>query len=651
MSFGLQIQDKGKMEQSLDIHSLYAMYHRGDVEEALTICARLLLHKENKENIFLLDVYSLLLFKKKEFDTALGIAGKLRELCLENGNNWLAAYQSIKQGRIFFDSERYKMAEGYFVTARQELELCGDKWGEAWCRFLWGGAAVRLQKYQQALELYNGAFDAFTHYGDDDNQGNCCSNIAAVYQLTGEQVKALQYLNKAIALKERYTRSIEYSVSGGYGKILQTFDGYIRLPLKRDRSLGNAYINYAVAMDSLGEHDKALEYCQKALEVQKRSNDMFGLAGTYNTIGMTAMNASQFDTAEYYFNEGRKKIGEQGYIYIRALLTMNLARVYVSRQQYDTAREYFLTALEMFRGIEDNPNVAYAYAMLAKLNLELDRRDVAQQYLDKGIAIAKELALVSELVDMQITLAKVLMKSGTTRVKELLNQTLLIADEYGMKKRQYEIHKELASLYKLDGSTTLALYHFERYHNLKEELYTEDRDKKLRNMQILHEVEQHRQKALEAENAIRTLRTELEKKTRELTAFALRITEKQELLDTMHNGLRGIIEADSEEKNEIARELLRIVESANTSQRDWREFSRHFADLHQHFMENMSRLFPDLSPTELKVCALLRLNMSTKQIASIMHVSDRAVENHRLRLRKKLGLHRDDNLTKRLLEI
>ena len=70
----------------------------------------------------------------------------------------------------------------------------------------------------------------------------------------------------------------------------------------------------------------------------------------------------------------------------------------------------------------------------------------------------------------------------------------------------------------------------------------------------------------------------------------------------------------------------------------WEEFETRYQQVHEGFYEKIRERFPDLSPTEEKLCALLRLGMSSKEIAELSQQSVKSVEVARSRLRKKLNL-------------
>jgi DNA-directed RNA polymerase specialized sigma24 family protein len=96
--------------------------------------------------------------------------------------------------------------------------------------------------------------------------------------------------------------------------------------------------------------------------------------------------------------------------------------------------------------------------------------------------------------------------------------------------------------------------------------------------------------------------------------------------------------------------IVREIDTTLRLQEDWRQFEYHFDQIHGDFLNRLREHFHDLTPNEQKLCALLRLNLSTKEISNLMSISLRGVEIARYRLRKKLGLDLGQNLSKFILE-
>src|SRR5690606_23960093 len=91
-------------------------------------------------------------------------------------------------------------------------------------------------------------------------------------------------------------------------------------------------------------------------------------------------------------------------------------------------------------------------------------------------------------------------------------------------------------------------------------------------------------------------------------------------------------------KTVLVQHLLRQVQQNVVSEQQWQVFEEHFEQTHDEFITRIAQVYPSLSSMELKVCALLKLNISSKEIARLLSLSIRTINPHRLNIRKKLGL-------------
>jgi len=91
--------------------------------------------------------------------------------------------------------------------------------------------------------------------------------------------------------------------------------------------------------------------------------------------------------------------------------------------------------------------------------------------------------------------------------------------------------------------------------------------------------------------------------------------------------------------------LIRMIDHSIEDEDDWNVFRMHFDRAHEDFFKRIKNAYDDLTPKDLRLCAYLKMNLSTKEIAPLMNVSTRSVEVHRYKIRKKLGLDPNDNLT------
>ena len=134
------------------------------------------------------------------------------------------------------------------------------------------------------------------------------------------------------------------------------------------------------------------------------------------------------------------------------------------------------------------------------------------------------------------------------------------------------------------------------------------------------------------------LKLELELKNKELISKSLLETERTELYKNITDELREI--ASTEDTNLLKQSLNNVIFrlSRNQSSTNWDEFSLRFTNVYDSFYEKLQNLHPLLNHNDKRLCALIKLNLSSKEIADITKTSIKSVENSRTRLRKKLGL-------------
>lgn len=141
------------------------------------------------------------------------------------------------------------------------------------------------------------------------------------------------------------------------------------------------------------------------------------------------------------------------------------------------------------------------------------------------------------------------------------------------------------------------------------------------------------------------LANEVEYKSKELASSTMSIIKKNEFLME----LKTIIE---KHKNELGSRypdkyynyLNKKIDENISNQDDWQIFENNFERAHEQFFAKMKSNYPDLTPGDLRLCAYLHMNLSSKEIAPLLGISVRGVENHRYRLRKKMNLEHDDSL-------
>ena len=139
------------------------------------------------------------------------------------------------------------------------------------------------------------------------------------------------------------------------------------------------------------------------------------------------------------------------------------------------------------------------------------------------------------------------------------------------------------------------------------------------------------------------LKKDLETKNRELATSVMYLLQKNNLMHNLNEKMKKAILPLNPESKKPIQDLIREADM-NLSNDTWDDFETRFKNVHTDFYDKLIKDFPELSPNELKLCAFLKLNMTTKDIATITFQSINSLTEARHRLRSKMGLDRDENL-------
>lgn len=153
-----------------------------------------------------------------------------------------------------------------------------------------------------------------------------------------------------------------------------------------------------------------------------------------------------------------------------------------------------------------------------------------------------------------------------------------------------------------------------------------------------------------ADEEKKRLSLDVEFKNRELAMKAVLNASMSQLMTEIIRKLKQFSPNIKRESIEEFSVLIRELEVRNPNE-EWKEFETRFVQVHEDFNDKLLSICPDLSPAELKVCSLLKLNMSSKEIAALTNRSKATIVNTRSQIRKKLNLAPEDNLTSFLLSL
>lgn len=154
---------------------------------------------------------------------------------------------------------------------------------------------------------------------------------------------------------------------------------------------------------------------------------------------------------------------------------------------------------------------------------------------------------------------------------------------------------------------------------------------------------ENQQKLMKLKNE--KLKQDIQSKSRELATSTMNLIKKNEFLSTIKNKLR------KEEDKKSLKEIIRVIDNNLNSTDDWKLFEEAFNNADKGFLKKIKKRHDGLTPNDLRLCAYLRLNLSSKEIAPLLNISPRSVEVKRYRLRKKMNLEHETSLANYIINL
>ncbi|MDZ4744554.1 MAG: tetratricopeptide repeat protein [bacterium] len=408
-----------------------------------------------------------------------------------------------------------------------------------------------------------------------------------------------------------------------------------------------------------GVLDVALDILVQAHALATDLHDTRVLGTTTGNIGMVYFNTRRFDEALTWFEHAVHLMRDAGDVQRQALAIRAIGMTYSKLKRYKEALAQYDSARALLSTVHD-----YEPRALVQIeeSIGVDHLNLADQthkqtHYQKAIkqfelcrSIAREHDLaVMEAVALRNTAevyAEQWFKECSIEQSEaLFREALVIVQRCGIKLLESQIRRELASTLEKQGRVTEALAEFRAFYALDQEVVSEGAAQKLRMMEVRFAVEATQRESQEQRARAEALAEDLVKQSAHLTATSLAIGEKNAELRVVRATLNTLSkEAPDSIAAELRKAVLKIDRLTEGDDR-WSGIEEQLTRVHGDALQRLATKHKNLTPTERKVCALIRIDLSSKDIARVLSAEPRSIEKYRQRIRKKLGLAADDSLS------
>lgn len=502
-----------------------------------------------------------------------------------------------------------------------------------------------MGKFDTALQWSEKALSLNDRYGNAINKAHIYHSMAASYLYRGEIDKATDYVLKGIKILEEkkdrcYLGQLKLTLAGTY---LQTNNYRFAADLieeyliehkneKDSKIYAIATVNYTENLIELGRHDKALSLLTELLPYVKNSGDKELEAVLYSRLANIEDLRGNIDKSLGYYEKAYVLLREKKSKYSMLIVSSYL---YVLNDA-DKHNE----AVELINEFRKSP--AYQKSHTSE-RYEFERA-IAEIYTGTGnwkeSAQAYERAMLMgdslRSEDNNENLNAMQAKFQTDFERER-NQILATSNQSLKKTVQTEQRLGIMYIIAILAAIVLILFMLRSYR-LKARLHKEELKSVATEKNYLEQ-----QHALEQELS-NSQKEMLEEKQREATSMALQMAN---YYDSLHSVIDKLDDKSLTKPADVKKELQQL-----TRQKDyWREFEIRFKNANPDFENKLMMRFPVMTKNDIQFCSLLRLNLTYKEIASLLQISYESAVTKKYRIKKKIGIADDEEFEKLLISI
>ena len=465
--------------------------------------------------------------------------------------------------------------------------------------------------------------------------------------------KAAKYANTAydLSLKQKDTTHIiralqylayHYSQSNNQRKALQFL--YTGLNYTTDKSYDQKALLYksiANCYNQYNDYERALKFYNVALDLLSENNNKKKITGVINNIAAIYYNQKNYEKSLKEIFKALKINKEGGDIEVLLFIYYNIGSVYLKMDSLDNALNYLNIHHKLAKKNNNNIQLLWSYNKFSSLYLKNKKYDLALNYSDSAIKIAKDINYIDILPGAYKTHSKINFEIGN--YKEAYHDILyrnIISDSLN-KIEKTNLAEDVSVHFKYNKQVKLLILE-------KENNQLHDRENKFKIITLILIISalllittiiilNYKNNIKAVKLKTQTIQLKLEKTNKELTSNILHLSNMNEFVNSISKRLE-------DEKNNFKPENVKSINTIikdiqrNSNDSLWEEFELHFEKVHSNFYKNIQQDFSNLTANERKLCAFLKLNMSSKDISSITGQTTHSIEVARTRLRKKLGL-------------
>ncbi|MCX7697690.1 MAG: tetratricopeptide repeat protein [Bacteroidales bacterium] len=456
--------------------------------------------------------------------------------------------------------------------------------------------------YNSALDCFVRSLSYFEKINDLRGMGMIYNNLGVISFQAKNYSKSIEYFQKSLA---------------------------IQIQLGNNQNIIDIINNIGSVHERLKNYKKAIFFHRLALKLARQESYKKSFYTSLNNLGVVYENTQHFDSALFYYHKAisfKDHISEYEY----ALSLNNLARVYLLINLPDSAKSYLDSAFSMSSRIGAYENLLETYRMYS---MYYEKKNEIQRAFDY-LKLFKDLILKLDSQKVEGKFENFLFQQNQKR----------FAKEKSLLENQIRLQRKVQIFFAFSTVLILIVLVFVIISIRQRNKLLEDQKKisVLENLRMKEEMENKERLAqLEKEKIM----LELQHKDRQLAILAMQMTSKNDVLKQVESQLERIIEILPKGKHSLLQKIISFIRSNSNDQEMWENYVFHFEKVYPNFFMRLQKLYPHLNASEQRLCSYIFINLSNKEIAHILGISESSVKIRKNRLAKRLNLSSAANLS------
>lgn len=589
-------------------------------------------------------------------DTALFLAQTALELATASGSNQELSLAARCAAEAWFYKNDYQKAIGFYLQSADASYKINNDSSSFMAERLTDAAYCyqELGISEKALTLNRASLNIQKKFQNAVEISNNLNNIGTNYFYLSQFDKAIEYFGQTLYLDRKSGDSAAIAtslnnmgmVNSRWGKHREAIGFYEEAlgytPVESRKSI--RFSNIGMSWYYLKDYDKALEYLNTALKIDLKYNQKIKIGIRKNEISTVLVAKGNYADALRLNEEALSIFRETGIIESQVITLTDMGNIFRKLGQMAKAEQCFLESVSIAEKSQSLYHQARNYKNLYELAEADSDFQKAFGYFRKYSAMHDSIFNIEK--HKQLANFEILYE---TENKEKENQLLLLDIKLKQRNQRLGISIIIGLVLVL-----LLIYSLLRVKskNLKQNQLLFRQEQELARMEIESKEAENRMLGdrIFAEQQINRLErekhfAEIGHKNIQLANSTINLVNKNEILGEIRNRLK------TNHKTDIINEVVQFINAHTDTDQDWYKFKTTFQEVHPGFFDRIQTGFPQLTDHDIRLSAYLRINLSSREIAGLMNVSLDATNKSRQRLRKKLNLEAEADLTSFLVSL